>query len=428
MFVIFADKLSDMRKTIIKNIKELVQVQEQVKASVKGSDMGSLNTIKDAWLAIEDDVIVGYGKMIDFPEILDWNELEIIDVDGKMVFPSFCDSHTHLVYAASREEEFVDRIKGLTYEEIAKKGGGILNSAKKLQVATEEELYESAMERLSEIKRTGTGCVEIKSGYGLSVDAELKMLRVIKKLKENSDLTIKATFLGAHAIPQEYKSRREDYISLIINEMIPIIESESLADYIDVFCETNYYSPEETDQILQAGIKAGLIPKIHVNQFTSIGGIQVGIKNNALSVDHLEVMTDKDIEDLAISEVMPTLLPSCSFFLGIPYAPARKLISKGLPICLATDYNPGSTPSGNIPFVLSLACINMKMTPEEAINAATINGAYAMGLHQSHGSIAIGKKANIFITKEIPSYAYLPYSFGSNLIDTVILNGKVQLN
>jgi len=413
-----------MSKILIKNIKELVQVETELKTKVIGAEMAKLPSIKDAWLAVEDDVIIGFGEM-DALEITDWVGLEILDAEGKMVFPSFCDSHTHLVYAASREEEFVDRINGLTYEEIAAKGGGILNSAKKLQNTSEADLFKDAWKRLEEIKRTGTGAVEIKSGYGLSVDGELKMLRVIKKLKEESELTIKANFLGAHAIPTEYKEKRSEYIDLIINEMIPVIEQEGLADYIDVFCETNYYTPEETNRVLQAGIAIGLIPKIHVNQFTSIGGVQAGIKNNALSVDHLEVMEERDIQDLIQSDVMPTLLPSCSFFLGIPYAPARRLIDSGLPVSLATDFNPGSTPSGNMPFVLSLACINYKMTPEEAVNASTINAAYAMGLNTTHGSIAIGKKANIFITKEISSIAFLPYSFGCNNIETVILNGKI---
>jgi imidazolonepropionase len=413
-----------MSKLLIKNIKELVQVETELKRNVSGADMAKLPSIKEAWLAIEDGVIIGFGEMIDL-EITDWVGLEILDADGKMVFPSFCDSHTHLVYAASREEEFVDRINGLSYQEIAAKGGGILNSAKKLQNKSEEELFQDAWQRLAEIKQTGTGAVEIKSGYGLSVDGELKMLRVIKRLKAESDLTIKANFLGAHAIPTEYKENRNGYIDLIINEMIPVIEREGLADYIDVFCETNYYTPEETDRILQAGIAIGLTPKIHVNQFTSIGGIQAGIKNKALSVDHLEVMEEQDIQDLIQSDVMPTLLPSCSFFLGIPYAPARRLIESGLPVCLATDFNPGSTPSGNMPFVLSLACIHYKMTPEEAVNAATLNAAYAMGLQDTHGSIAVGKKANLFITKKIPSVAFIPYSFGSNCIETVILNGKI---
>jgi imidazolonepropionase len=413
-----------MSKILIKNIKELVQVETEFKTKVAGAEMKTLPSIKDAWLAIEDDVIIGFGEMVDL-EITDWVDLEILDASGQLVFPSFCDSHTHLVYAASREEEFVDRINGLSYQEIAAKGGGILNSAKNLQNKSEDELFNDAWKRLEEIKQTGTGAVEIKSGYGLSVEGELKMLRVIKRLKAESDLTIKANFLGAHAIPSEYKENREGYIDLIINKMIPVIEAEGLADYIDVFCETNYYTPEETDRVLQAGIAIGLTPKIHVNQFTSIGGIQAGIKNNALSVDHLEVMEEQDIQDLIKSDVMPTLLPSCSFFLGIPYAPARRLIDSGLPVCLATDFNPGSTPSGNMPFVLSLACINYKMTPEEAINAATINAAYAMGLQETHGSIAIGKKANVFITKPISSIAFIPYYFGGNSIETVIINGKI---
>lgn len=416
-----------MGKILIKNIKELVQVLEPTVKKLSGKEMETLSTIKDAWLAIEDDLIVGYGKMEDWEGVSDWTNLEVIDATGKMVFPTWCDSHTHLVFAASREEEFVDRIKGLTYQEIAAKGGGILNSAKKLQNTSEEELYQNALIRIKEIQLMGTGAVEIKSGYGLSVEAELKMLRVIKRLKETCNLTIKATFLGAHAIPIEYKENRTAYIDLIINEMLPKIKEEKLADYIDVFCETNYYTPEETNRILEAGAKIGLLPKIHVNQFTSIGGIQVGIKNKARSVDHLEVMTAQDILDLSKSDVMPTLLPSCSFFLNIPYAPARELINNGLPIALATDFNPGSTPSGNMNFVLSLACINMKLTPEEAINAATINAAFAMGLENTHGSITIGKKANIFITKEISSIAFLPYYFGNNWVERVIIEGKKPL-
>lgn len=413
-----------MGKILIKNIKELVQVLEPTVKKLSGKEMETLSTIKDAWLAIEDDLIVGYGKMEDWEGVSDWTNLEVIDATGKMVFPTWCDSHTHLVFAASREEEFVDRIKGLTYQEIAAKGGGILNSAKKLQNTSEEELYQNALIRIKEIQLMGTGAVEIKSGYGLSVEAELKMLRVIKRLKETCNLTIKATFLGAHAIPIEYKENRTAYIDIIINEMLPKIKEEKLADYIDVFCETNYYTPEETNRILEAGAKIGLLPKIHVNQFTSIGGIQVGIKNKARSVDHLEVMTAQDILDLSKSDVMPTLLPSCSFFLNIPYAPARELINNGLPIALATDFNPGSTPSGNMNFVLSLACIYLKLTPEEAINAATINAAYAMGLENTHGSITIGKKANIFITKEIASIAFLPYYFGNNSVEQVLIYGK----
>jgi imidazolonepropionase len=413
-----------MGRILIKNIKELVQVLDPSVKKLSGKEMANLSTIKDAWLAIENDLIVGFGKMEDWEGISDWTNLEVIDATGKMVFPTWCDSHTHLVFATSREEEFVDRIKGLTYQEIAAKGGGILNSAKKLQNQSEDELYNDALKRIREIQLMGTGAVEIKSGYGLSVDAELKMLRVIKRLKQNADMEIKATFLGAHAIPVEYKENRTAYIDLIINEMLPKIKEEQLADYIDVFCETNYYTPDETHRILEAGAKIGLTPKIHVNQFTSIGGIQVGIQHKARSVDHLEVMTEQDILDLAKSEVMPTLLPSCSFFLNIPYAPARELINKGLPFVLATDFNPGSTPSGNMNFVLSLACINYKITPEEAINAATINAAYAMGLENTHGSITVGKKATIFITKEINSIAFLPYYFGNNCIEQVYINGK----
>lgn len=410
-----------MKRILIKNIKELVQVTTQNK--IAGKEMAILPTIKNAWLTIEKGLIADFGTMDNWAGISNWSDLEIIDATDKMVFPSFCDSHTHLVFAASREEEFVDRINGLSYEEIAAKGGGILNSAKKLQAATEDELFESALIRLKEIQQTGTGAVEIKSGYGLSVDAEIKMLRVIQRLKKASPITIKATFLGAHALPLQFKDNRKGYIDSIINEMLPIIEKENLADFIDVFCEKNYFTPEETNQILQAGISIGLVPKIHVNQFNSIGGIQVGIKNKALSVDHLEIMTAKDIADLKNAAVMPTLLPSCSFFLTIPYAPARELINNKLPVCLASDFNPGSTPSGNIPFVLSLACIKLKMTPEEAINAATLNGAYAMNLSHQLGSIAKGKKANLFITKKISSYKHIPYAFGSNPVETVILNG-----
>ncbi len=348
----------------------------------------------------------------------------IVDCKGKMVFPSWCDSHTHIVYAGNREQEFVDRINGLTYEEIANRGGGILNSAKKLQETSEEELYEQSSKRLKEIISLGTGAVEIKSGYGLTVEAELKILRVIRKLRETFPLPIKATFLGAHAFPSEYKENKEAYIDLIINEMLPEIAKEKLADFIDAFCETGYFSVEQTERVIDAGKKYGLVPKIHVNQFTSIGGLQASVAKGALSVDHLEIMTESDIEALKGSDTMPVALPSCSYFLSIPYTPARDIINADLPLALATDYNPGSTPSGNMNFVVSTACIKMKMTPEEAINAATINGAYAMDLSDEVGSITKGKKANFFITKEIPSYGYLPYSFGSNVIESVYLNGK----
>ena len=414
-----------MSKITIQNIKELVGISYSGILLKKGAEMNQLSTIKNAFVIIENGLIKSFGKMTDLTSIENDN-FTVIDAKNKLVFPSWCDSHTHLVFAAPRDEEFVDRINGLTYEEIALKGGGILNSAEKLQETSEDELYDSAMIRIHEIIKLGTGALEVKSGYGLTVEAELKMLRVIKRMKQNSPLTIKANFLGAHAISKEYKNNRHKYIDLIINEMIPIIKSEGLAEYIDVFCETNYYTPEETDRILKAGIAIGLTPKIHVNQFTTIGGIQTGINNNALSVDHLEVLNKEDFKALKKSETMPTLLPSCSFFLGIPYAPAKELIENNLPIALASDYNPGSTPSGNMNFVVSLACIKMKLTPEQAINAATINSAYAMGVSDKLGSIEIGKKANLFITKEINSYAFLPYSFGSNLIETVILNGEVQ--
>jgi len=405
---------------LIKNIKQLIQVRENGTAPVRGKDMSELPTIENAWVLIKHGIIEDYGLMKNCPE----NPKAVIDASGKLVLPAWCDSHTHLVFAATREEEFVGRIKGLTYEEIAAKGGGILNSAKKLENTSEDELYAGAMQRLNEIMNLGTGAVEIKSGYGLSVENELKMLRVIKRLKENHPLTIKATFLGAHAIPTKFKQNREAYIRLIIEEMLPAIAKQKLADFIDVFCETNYYTSEETSRILKAGLKHGLKPKIHVNQFTSIGGIAVGIENNAISVDHLEVMTNEDKIALKNSTVIPTALPSCSFFLGIPYAPARQIIEANLPLCLATDYNPGSTPSGNIPFVLSLACIKMKLLPEEAINAVTINGACAMEIQHKLGSITRGKKANLIITKPINSVSRIPYSFGSNLIDKVIINGR----
>ena len=426
---------------LIKNIKQLVQVREegkglmhqaqtpvkglmhQAQTPVCGKEMAILPIIDNAWILIKHGIIEDYGSMDSCPD----DPKAVIDATGKLVLPAWCDSHTHLVFADTREDEFVGRIKGLTYQEIAASGGGILNSAKKLGATSEEDLYQSAWNRLNEIMHLGTGAVEIKSGYGLSVEGELKMLRVIKHLKENHPLTIKVTFLGAHAIPAKYKENREEYIRLIIEEMLPVIAKEKLADYIDVFCETNYYTPEETSRILQAGMKHGLKPKIHVNQFTSIGGIQVGIDNNAISVDHLEVMTEQDKKDLAVSNVIPTALPSCSFFLGIPYAPAREMIEAGLPLCLASDYNPGSTPSGNIPFVISLACLKMKLLPEEAINAATMNGACAMELQKELGSITKGKRANLIITKPINSINNIPYSFGSNLIDQVIIDGDLMM-
>ncbi|MFV5699979.1 imidazolonepropionase [Flavobacterium sp. ZT3R17] len=407
--------------TLIINIKELLQVRETAIAKVSGAEMAILPTIKNAFLIIKDNLIADFGSMDNLPKI---NADKTIDVTGKMVLPSWCDSHTHIVYAGNRELEFVDRINGLTYEEIANRGGGILNSAKKLNGSTEEEIYDQSKDRLEEVMRLGTGAVEIKSGYGLTVDGELKMLRVIQRLAQNYPITIKATFLGAHAFPLEYKGNHQGYIDVIINEMLPEIAKNKLADFIDAFCETGYFTVDETKQIMEAGIRFGLKPKIHVNQFNSIGGIQAGIKYKALSVDHLEVMTTEDINALKNTETMPVALPSCSYFLSIPYTPAREMITAGLPLALATDYNPGSTPSGNMNFVVATACIKMKMTPEEAINAATINGAYAMGISETHGSITIGKKANLIITKPIPSYYQLPYAFGSNLIDAVLIEGK----
>jgi imidazolonepropionase len=409
-------------KTFLINIKQLAGIQEDIsKLKLKGKEMGVLTTLENAYLEIENGLISGFGEMRSLPNT---DNSKIEDCSGKVVLPAWCDSHTHLVFAGTRETEFVDRINGLTYEEVAARGGGIINSAKRLQTATEEELYQAAWTRLEEIKSMGTGAVEIKSGYGLSFDAELKILRVIKRLKAESDLTIKATFLGAHAVPPEFKGNKDGYLDMLINEVLPVIKEENLADYIDIFCEINYFTVADAERIMEAGASIGLQSKIHVNQFTSIGGIQAGIKHKALSLDHLEVMTDEDIEDLHKSETMPTALPSCSFFLKIPFAPVRKMIDQGLAIALATDYNPGSTPSGKIPFVISLACIYQRLTPEEAINAVTMNSAYAMGISNTHGSITVGKKANLIITKEISSYNYIPYAFGENHVERVILGGK----
>ena len=383
--------------------------------------MKNLPTLKNAWLLVEDDAILDFGSMDDVAE---FSADKTIDCSGKIVLPTWCDSHTHLVYAGNREQEFVDRINGLSYREIAEKGGGILNSAKKLQNTTEDDLYTQSAKRLEEVMRLGTGAIEIKSGYGLTTDAEMKMLRVAKKLEDNYPIAIKTTFLGAHAIPLEYKNNKDGYLDLICNEMLPKVAAENLANYVDIFCEEGYFSVADTNRLLQEGKKYDLVPKIHVNQFNALGGVAAGVANGALSVDHLEVVTDQDISALQDSKTMPVALPSCSYFLGIPYTPGRQLIDAGLPLALATDYNPGSTPSGNMNFVVATASIKMKLTPEEAINAATINGAYAMGLSDTHGSITKGKVANLIITKKIPSYGYLPYAFGSDLIDGVIISGK----
>ena len=414
-------------KILIKNIRELVQVEDTPQLTVSGRDMGKIRTIRDAFLLVEKGRISDFGRMQDLflPEELNPRSTKVIDASGRMVFPSFCDSHTHLVYAGSRETEYVDKIRGLSYEEIAKRGGGILNSADRLHRATETELIAQALERLEEITWLGTGAVEIKSGYGLSTADELKMLRVIRQLKELSPVTIKSTFLGAHAVPSEYRGRQKDYVDLVINEMIPMVAAEELADFIDVFCDKGFFTVEDTERILMAGLKYGLKPKIHANELDFSGGIQVGVKYGALSVDHLEYTGEAEIKALMGSETMPTILPDAAFFLGMVHAPARKMIDAGLPVALASDFNPGSSPSGNMQLILSMGCIQYRMTPEEALNACTINSAYAMGLSEELGSIAIGKTANLFITKPIPTLEYMPYAFGSNKVETVILNGKL---
>ena len=414
---------------LIRNIKELVQVEPVAAKWVAGKDMATLGTLRDAYLLIDGGRIAAYGRMKEIEQDLltvgNKSAVKEIDATGRMVFPCWCDSHTHLVYPESREEEFMDKLKGLSYEEIAKRGGGILNSALKLQKYSEDELFESALARIDELIRYGTGSIEIKSGYGLTLETELRMLRVIRRLREQTPLTIRATFLGAHAVPAEYKGRTGDYADVVINEMIPAVSSENLADYIDVFCDKGFFSVEDTDRILNAGMKYGLRPKIHANELDFSGGVQVGVKYNALSVDHLERSGMEEISVLKGTETMPVALPGSSLFLGLPLAPVRQMIDAGLPVALASDYNPGSSPSGNMQLVLSLGCIFYKMLPEEAVNAVTINGAYAMGVEEELGSIAIGKKASVFITRQIPSVAFMPYAFGSNKVETVILNGKI---
>jgi len=407
---------------LLQNIKSLLQVRTNEIRKVSGEEMKHLPTIENAFLLIEDDTIVDFGKMEEIGGLVGDQS---IDCSGKMVLPSWCDSHTHIVFAGNREQEFVDRINGLSYEEIASRGGGILNSAMQLREISEDDLYDQSIIRVKEVMNLGTGAIEIKSGYGLTLESELKMLRVINRIKQDFPLKVKSTFLGAHAIPEEYKNNKTAYIDIIINEMLPIIAEEDLAQFVDVFCEKGYFSVEDTDRILGAAKQYGLIPKIHVNQFNAIGGVEIGLKHNALSVDHLEILEESDLHALKDNtHTIPVALPSCSFYLGIPYTPARKIIDSGLALALATDYNPGSAPSGNMNFVVSTACIKMNMTPEEAINAATINGAYAMGIENQYGSITKGKKANLIITEKIPSYSYLPYSFGSNHLDRVIINGQ----
>ena len=409
---------------LITNIKKLVQVETKPVRFRAGKQMSELNSIENAFLLIKNGKIADFGKMTNL-ELQTLNFELSIDATGKMVFPSFCDSHTHLVYPASREIEYVDKIKGLSYEEIARRGGGILNTAKKMKETTVAELVDSAMQRLDEISTYGTGAVEIKSGYGLDTEQEMKILYVIRKLKELSPLTIKATFLGAHSIPLEYRGRQHEYVDWVINEMIPMVSAEELADYIDVFCDKGFFTIEDTERILMAGMKYGLRPKIHANELDYSGGIQVGVKYNALSIDHLEYTGDNEIEVLKGTDTMPTILPGAAFFLGMPFAPARKMIEAGLPIAMASDFNPGSSPSGNMQLIISMASILYRLTPEEAINSATLNSAYAMGVEEELGTIAIGKKANVFITKEIPTVEFMPYAYGSNKVETIILNGKV---
>ena len=409
-----------MAKVLIKNIRTLYQVGEDFPSFVAGTAMKTIPTISNAFLALEDGVIVAYGRMEDWDGITDWRGIEVIDAEGQSVLPAFCDPHTHTVFARTREEEFVDRINGLTYEEIALKGGGILNSARRLNELSEEELFQAALVRIEKMKANGTGALEIKSGYGLTVAAELKILRVIKRLKNEAGITIKATFLGAHAFPMEYKSNHQAYIDLIINEMLPVIAEEKLADFMDVFCERNYFSVEEMNQLLAAGKAIGLVPKVHVNQFSVLGGVQAAVNFGALSVDHLEESTDEDITALKGSGCMPTFLPGCSHFISIPYGNARKFMDEGLAVALASDYNPGTTPCDNLQQIFSLACVKMKMTPEEALNALTINAAYAMGISATHGTISLGKSTPIILTKSIDNLAYIPYAFGENHVDRMI--------
>jgi imidazolonepropionase len=414
-------------RLILENIKELVQVDPKNRLWVAGKSMSDLLTIKNAFLVIQDEQIRDFGAMDDlnYADFEEDDQVMEIDCKGRMVFPSYCDSHTHLVFAATRESEFVDRINGLTYEEIAKKGGGILNSAYWLQEMSEEDLFHQAMMRLDEIASMGTGAVEIKSGYGLTTESELKMLRVIHRMKQHSPLMIKSTFL-AHAFPMEYRNKREEYMNLLIHEMLPLIAVDELADYVDVFCDQGFFTMQETERILMAGIKNGMQGKVHANELANSGGVQIGIKYNAISADHLEYVDDAEISALLGSETMPTVLPGAAFFLNLKLAPVRRMIDAGLPVALASDYNPGSSPSGNMNFIQSLGCLKYGMTPEETLHATTINSAYAMGISESYGSIARGKVANLFITKEISSYSVIPYSFGSNLIETVILNGELQ--
>lgn len=414
-------------KTLILNIKQLVQTELSPRKWVAGKDMARLGILENAYLLVEEDKIAGFGKMEDLNREVVYaggNIVKEIDATGRLVMPSYCDSHTHLVYAGSREIEYIDKIRGLSYEEIAKRGGGILNSCERIRKASEEELFDAAYDRIQEIAGFGTGAVEIKSGYGLDTESELKMLRVIRRLKAETPLLIKSTFLGAHAVPLEYKGRQTEYVDLIINEMIPMVAAEELADYIDVFCDKGFFTVEDTDRMLNAGMKYGLRAKIHANELDYSGGVQVGVKYNAISVDHLECMGEEEIACLLESETMPTVLPGAAFFLNMPYSPVRKMIQAGLPVALASDYNPGSSPSGNMKFIMSLGCINYKMLPEEVINATTLNSAYAMGVEEEAGSIAVGKLANFYITTPISGIEYLPYAYTADLIEAIFLKGE----
>ncbi|ERK39894.1 imidazolonepropionase [Segatella baroniae F0067] len=407
-------------KQIVTNIGLLAGVGHEGKRCLKGKEMAQLNTIANAYLAMEGGRIADYGAMAACPGLAG---VEVIDAKGGAVLPSWCDSHTHIVYAGSREQEFVDKIRGLSYAEIAQRGGGILNSADRLHEMSEEELYRQAMRRVDEVIRKGTGCVEIKSGYGLNTEGELKMLRVIRRIKETTRLKVVSTFLGAHAVSRAYKGRQGDYVDLVVNEMIPAVGAEKLADFIDVFCDTGFFTPEETARILEAGAAYGMRPKIHADELASSGGVEVGVRHDALSVDHLESMTEEEIELLLDSQTIPTALPGTSFFLNMPFALGRKMIDRGLPLALASDYNPGSTPSGDMKFIVSLACIKMRLLPAEAINAATFNGACAMGLSDDYGSITRGKVANFFITDPLPSMEFIPYAYTTPLVRRVFLQG-----
>ena len=408
-------------KTLFSNIKELVQVEDQPRLRVCGKDMANMQTIRNAYLIVEDDKIAAFGPMNQLPE---QSFDQQVDCSDRMIFPTFCDSHTHLVYAGSREIEYIDKIRGLSYDDIAKRGGGILNSAKRLQEASEQQLYDDAYQRLEQMISFGTGAVEIKSGYGMTPEAELKMLRVIRRLKETSPLTIKSTLLGAHGIPMEYRGRQEKFVDLVIEKMIPQAADEGLADFIDVFCDAGFFTVEDTERMLEAGAKYGMRPKIHANEMACSGGIQCAVKYDALSCDHLEYTGDEEIKCLLGSNTMPTVLPGAAFFLNMQHAPVRKMMEAGLPVAMASDYNPGSSPSGNMQLILSFACVNYRMLPEEAINATTINSGYAMGVSDMLGSIAVGKKANFYLTTKIPTYEFLPYAYGENKVYKAFLNGK----